>query len=77
MCDEIIGDSVTSLELIPDWYVTSKMIKKLYTALYADDNMIYFNENSIDAVFCSNEISILSIDLGNIYLDYNFDKDDI
>ena len=77
MCDEIIGDSVTSLELIPDWYVTSKMIKKLYTALYADDNMIYFNETSIDVVFSSNEISILSIDLRNIYLDYNFDEDDI
>ena len=43
MCDEAVDDSLVSLKLIPEWFVTSKMIRKLYTALYADDNVIYFN----------------------------------
>ena len=33
MCDEAVDDSLATLELIPDWFVTSKMIKKLFTAL--------------------------------------------
>ena len=28
MCDEAVGDSLAALKLIPDWPVTSKMIKK-------------------------------------------------
>ena len=35
MCDEAVDDSLAALKIIPDWFVTSKMIKKLYTALYA------------------------------------------
>ena len=36
MCDKAVDDSLAALKLIPDWFVTSKMIKKLYTVLYAD-----------------------------------------
>ena len=43
MYDEAIADSLASLKLVTDWFVTSKMIKKLYTALHAVDNIIYFN----------------------------------
>ena len=28
MCDEAIDNSLAALKLIPDWFVTSKMIKK-------------------------------------------------
>ena len=35
MCDEAIDDSAAALKLILDWFVTSKKIKKIYTALYA------------------------------------------
>ena len=53
------------------------MIKKLLTALYADDNILYFNENSGDAVFSCYDMSIFSIDLNNINLDdTNYDEDD-
>ena len=45
MCDEAVNDSLTALKLIPDWLVTIKMIKKLFTALYADENKLYFNED--------------------------------
>ena len=43
MHDEAIADSLASLNLITDWFVTNKMIKKLNTALHAVDNIIYFN----------------------------------
>ena len=45
------------------------MIHKLLTSLYADDNVLYFNEDSGDFIFSFNEIGILSIDLNNINLD--------
>ena len=76
MCDEAVDDSPAALKLIPDWFVTSKMIKNLYTSLYADENVLYFNEDSGDAVFSCTEMGILSIDLNNINLDDNFDEDD-
>ena len=33
MCGEAVDDSLAALKLIPDWFVASKMIKKIYTAL--------------------------------------------
>ena len=38
-------------KLISDWFITSKMIKKLFTALYADENIPYFYEGSDNVVF--------------------------
>ena len=44
MRDEAADHSLAALKLIPDWFLTSKMIQKLFTALHADDNILYFNE---------------------------------
>ena len=41
MCDEALDDSLAALKLILDWYVTSKMNKKLFSALYADEDIFY------------------------------------
>ena len=71
MCDEAVDDSLAALKLIPDWFVTSKMIKERFTALYADENILYFNEDSGNV-----DLNILNIDLNNINLDNNFDEDD-
>ena len=30
MCDEAVDDSLATLKLVLDWFVTSKMIKRLY-----------------------------------------------
>ena len=35
MCDKAADDSLAALKLIPDWFITSKMIKTFFTALYA------------------------------------------
>ena len=43
MCDEAVDDSLAILKFISDSFVTSKMIKKLFTALYADENILYFH----------------------------------
>ena len=51
MCDEAVNNSTETSKLVPDWFVTSKMIKKLFTALFADENILYFHEGSGDAVF--------------------------
>ena len=51
MCDEAVDDSLTALKFIPDWFVTSKMIRKLCTALYADDSLLLFGGDSGDVTF--------------------------
>ena len=52
------------------------MIKKLYTALYADDCLYFFYEDSGDNGDCCNKMSILGVNLNNTNLDNNFDEDD-
>ena len=45
--------------------------------MYADENILYFNEHFDNVVFNCNEMGILNIDLNNINLDNNFDEDDL
>ena len=45
------------------------MIKRLFTDLYADENVLYFNEISGNVVFICNGMSILNVDFNNINLD--------
>ena len=75
-CDEAVNDSAAALQLISDWFIRNKMIKELFTALYTDENILYFNEDSGNVVFNCNGKGILNIDLNNINLDNNFDEDD-
>ena len=44
MCDKAVADCLTSFKFVPDWFVTSKMVKKLFTDLYANENIIYFKK---------------------------------
>ena len=76
MCDEAFDDSLAALKLLPNWFVTSKIIKKLYIALYTDDNILYFNEDSGNVILFCNEMGIHNIDLNNINPDNNFDEND-
>ena len=61
---------IVALKLIPIWFVTSTMM------VYADDGLLFFDEDSGIIIFCCNEISIPSVNLNNINLDNNFDEDD-
>ena len=51
------------------------MIKKLFTALYANENIPCFNEDS-DIVLNCNKMGIVRIDINNISLVNNFDEKD-
>ena len=73
---EAVNISLAALKLIPNWFVTGKMIENFYTALYADENILYFDKDSGDAVFSCDQMGILSIDLNNINLDHNSDEGD-
>ena len=42
LCDEVTDDSLAAFKLMTDWFVTRKIIKKLYSALYADDGLLFF-----------------------------------
>ena len=48
MGDEAVDGPLATLKLIPDWFVTSKMMQKLYTALYAVDALLFSDEASGD-----------------------------
>ena len=84
MCDEDVDDCLAGLKFVPDWFVTSKIIKKLYTNLHADDGLLFFDEDSGNVTFCCKEMRILSVNLNNITNgnnndndnDNNFDEDD-
>ena len=67
--DEAVDDFLPTINFVPDWPVTSKTIKKPFTALYADEKILYFNEDFLNLVFICNEMGILNIDLNNINLD--------
>ena len=41
MRDEAVDESPAVLKLITDWFVTSKIIKKLYTALHAENGLVF------------------------------------
>ena len=77
MCDEAADDFLLALKFIPDWFFTSKVIKKIFKALCANENIFYFNEYSGDAIFSCNAMVILSIDVNDINDDdSNYDEDD-
>ena len=76
MCDEAVDDFLPTLNFAPNGFVTSTMIKKLFTALCADEIILYFDEDSGNVEFNCNEMGILDIDLNNINLDNDFDEDD-
>ena len=60
MCDKAVHDFLPVLKFVPDWFVTSKMIHR---ALFVDDDILFFDEDSGNVTFSSNEMGILRVDL--------------
>ena len=67
MCNEVVDEAVQQ-HFIPHWFVTSKMIKIKYNALYSDDGLLYFDDDSGNDIFSCNEIGILSVNFIHINL---------
>ena len=68
MCDEAVDDFLSALKSFPDWFVQSKMIKKLNDALLPNDTL-FLDEDSGNATFCSDKMGIISVDLNTANLD--------
>ena len=77
MCDKAADDCLVALRLIPNWFVTSRILEKFLHSLLAKDDIIFFDEDFSKVTF-DNEMGILGIDLDKINLDddNSFDKDD-
>ena len=58
MFDKAVDHSLGALKLVRDWFVTSKIIKQLFTALYTDLNILNYNDDSTNVVFSFNEMGI-------------------
>ena len=43
--------------------------------MYADENILYFNEGSGDTIFNCNGVDILNIDFNNVNFDNSFNED--
>ena len=73
MCDKAIDDFLPPLKFVPDWSVTSKMIK---------NSLLLFMQMIIYSILMKilvmlNFLAIVSIDYNNINLDdTNYDEDD-
>ena len=61
--------------LFPIGLLQVKWLKN-FNALFTDENILYFNEDSSDAVFNYSEMDIVNIVPNNINLDDHFDEDD-
>ena len=76
MSDKTVDDFLPTLKFVLDKFVTNKMIEKLYNALFADNNIFFFDKDSGNVTFSRNEIGILWVDLNYINLDdTNFNED--
>lgn len=69
MCDIAVNDFLPELKLVPDWFVSNKMLEKFHTTLFADDDIAFFHEDSGSVTHFSNKIDILSVNFKNINLD--------
>ena len=69
MCDKAVDDFLYALKFVTDSFASNKMIKELFTALYAKENILYLNEGSSSVIFSCNEIDILNMNLNDINLD--------
>ena len=77
MRDKSADNFLPKLKFISDWFVKSTIMKNVYHALFADDDILFSDEDSDNIPFSSDELGILRVDLNNISLDdTNFYEDD-
>ena len=55
MHDKAVDNFLSTHKVFPDWFVTSRMFKNLSNALFADDNILFFDEDSGSVTFSVDE----------------------
>ena len=58
-------------------FLQKTIIKRLDNAVFANNNIVFFDKDSGNVTFSNDEMGILSVDFNNINIDdVNFDEDD-
>ena len=77
MCDKAVDAFLSPLKFVPDWFFTSKMIKKFDDDLFSNDDIIFVNEDPNNVALFTDEIGFVGVDLNKMNLDdVNFDEND-
>ena len=63
----------SSIETFPIGLFQVKWLKNIFTAFYIDENILYFNGGSGDAVLNCSGMGVFNMDLNNINIDDKFD----
>ena len=72
MCDKTIDFFLQTLNFFSDWFVTNKMIEKLYFTIFANDNIVCVNDGYGNVTFFSHKRDIFSVDFNSTRLsDFN------
>ena len=66
MCDKAVNSHLLALKFFPDWFVRSKMIEKLDSTVFSNDDILFCDLDSDFVTFFSNDIGVNSITLDNI-----------
>ena len=54
---EMLSKAIDAFKFVPDWFVTKKkMIKKLDVAVLANEDIVFFDEDSGNVTFSSYEM---------------------
>ena len=67
--DKAANNFHLSLKFIPSCFFTNKLIKIFHDALFANNDILFFDKDFHNVVFYTNEMYILSLDLDKIHLD--------
>ena len=70
MCDKAVNSYLLALNFVPDWFVTNKIIDKLYSAMFSNHQMVLDLDPDFVTLF-SNIIGLDSLTLDSINLDDN------
>ena len=77
MCDKAADSNLVILKFVSEWFLISKMIKKLGNAVSSNDDIVFGGIDSDIVTFFSNDVGFYSINLNNVNPDdVNFDDYD-
>ena len=77
MCDKAVDFYLITLMFVLDWFVTNKMLEKLYNSIFSNSNIFFHDAGSNIIIFLTDDMGFNTIDLNNVNLDYdNFNEDD-
>ena len=73
-CDEAVDACLSLLKFVPDWFVTSMMLKDLDNAVFFNDDIVFVNAY-LNVRFFADDTGLVDVDLNNVSLDDDGDSD--